>query len=148
VLRYISLMLMPPSSRHCTTECYTCYNDPNDVRSAPIAVQGYLQSDQSYVTQSILSEPSASGCFPFGFGGGKGFAFGRSSIVNRMTRRKAESAATDFRMLSHLTLSMSVRRSLSSIIALFISSSIWMSCFFISALDSFFRLSSSSGSHA
>lgn len=96
------------------------------------------------MTQSILSKPSASGCLPSGFWGGEGFALGRSSIVNSMTRRKAESAAvlkkktvymgkcvikvkvvdipTDFRMLSHFTLSMSVRRSPSSTIALFMSS--------------------------
>ena len=94
-----------------------------------------------YVTQSILSRPSASGCFPLGIGlgAGNGFALGRNSMAMSMTTMKAESAAmyksnectrrtnehyapTDFRILSHLILSISVRRSPSSTMALFMSS--------------------------
>ena len=111
-------------------------------RQSQMAISGNrLWLTLDYVTKSILSRPSASGCFPLGIGLGaeNGFAFGRNSMVMSMTTRKAESATvqnksvysdnkrtpyapTDFRILSHLTLSMSVRKSPSSIMALFMSS--------------------------
>lgn len=59
-----------------------------------------------YVTQFILSNPSASGCLPsdMGLGCGGGLDLGRSSIVKRMTTTNAESATIECKLIATLIL--------------------------------------------